>query len=623
MTNKEINRVSERIFEGLLPPNWAFRSQEDQEDYGIDGEIEITTPEDKATGFIFKVQLKGTEQANYDAAGQLVYSDSSVERFSYYVHRLKVPVIFVVCDIHEKRCFWTRVQGQLQVEAALKSAAEKAQQTFTLKLPRSWIFEGTDACATAVLETVASATDTLTLRALKELSGDVVGQHLADDPDLAATERKFRLFAGMASTEAISGLQRSGDIDGALRKAQALFESALEEPAVRIQVGVLFAHLYGMRLHRAKATNAAFDAARFRLGVTDAMLQICRLPNCDPRLRLYVRAYARASRLQVNARIMLALAVSENVQRRQGETLAGPITTIERIRATARVTRDFRRIQTLLGEALKRKYYSLVPYIIDDWLEVALPFLHALRLAEQKETAEGYAEALWQAVPLSVEVAKALIEEAAALAVLRMIGLKVMGLAASDAAEAEKFIVRFERELGGDKPIAGGAEIVRTMRELLARAGCEAKQKPSMADVRAYYEQQAAALGINLNDPNDRIAEVVRIGLEDLDPTRVARNCRHIHLRSGSRGIPAEMLGLPTAGSKSIIFLKHGHSMQGLKLDDVYSLFSRRMPWSPDQICCENCPDRSPHPMEWNWSEEWAVEQEALFAKLHAEGDRA
>ncbi len=78
MTNKEINRVSGRIFEGLLPPSWAFRSQEDQEDYGIDGEIEITTSEDKATGFIFKVQLKGTEHPSYDGDGQLVYSECSV-----------------------------------------------------------------------------------------------------------------------------------------------------------------------------------------------------------------------------------------------------------------------------------------------------------------------------------------------------------------------------------------------------------------------------------------------------------------------------------------------------------------------------------------------------------------
>jgi len=616
LTNKEINRVSGRIFEGLLPPNWAFRSQEDQEDYGIDGEIEITTSEDKATGFIFKVQLKGTEHASYDGDGQLLYSDASVERFSYYVQRVRVPVIFVVCDIREERCFWTRVQGQPQVEAALKSAADKGQQTFTIKLSRSRIFEKTDACASMVVEAVASATDTLTLRSLKKLSGDVVSKHLADDPDLISAEKKFRLFAGIASLEAISSLMRSGDLDSALRKGRALLESSMEEPAMRIQAGVLLAHAYAKNLHRTDAKNAAFDAARFRLGVADAMLRISRQPNCDPRMRLYVRAYARASRMQVNARIMLALAVSENVQSRQGLTLAGPLTAIERIRATSRVMRDFRRIQIILGEALNRKFYSLVPYLVDDWLEVALPFTYALRFAGQKEMAGACSEALWQGVPLSIEVAKVMIEERAAYAVIYSIGLRVVGIAANDDFEAGKFIARFEQELTKERPIAGSAEIVRTMRDLLKRAANEAEQKPTMAEVRAYYEQQAAALGIDLSDPDDRIAEVIRIGLEDLDPTRVASKCRHIHLRNGPHGIPAEMLGLPTAGSKSIICLKHGHSMQGLKLDDVYALFSRSMPWSRDQVRCENCPDVSPHPEGWNWSEEWAVEQDARHATL-------
>ena len=74
MTNKEINRTSGRIFESLLLPSWAFRSQEDQEDYGIDGEIEITTPEDKATGFIFK-EAEAVSAAKMDVkVGELKFS---------------------------------------------------------------------------------------------------------------------------------------------------------------------------------------------------------------------------------------------------------------------------------------------------------------------------------------------------------------------------------------------------------------------------------------------------------------------------------------------------------------------------------------------------------------------
>jgi len=198
------------------------------------GKSRSRRPRTRRPGSFFKVQLKGTEHAIYDEAGQLIYSDASVERFSYYIQRLKVPVIFVVCDIQQERCFWTRVQGHPEVEGELKRATDKGQLTFSLKLPRSRLFEKTDACATMMIEAVASATDSLTLRSLKKLSGEVVGKHLADDPDIAATEKKFRLFAGIASLETISNLMRSGDVDGALRKGKALLESPMEDPTTSL-----------------------------------------------------------------------------------------------------------------------------------------------------------------------------------------------------------------------------------------------------------------------------------------------------------------------------------------------------------------------------------------------------
>lgn len=300
--------------------------------------------------------------------------------------------------------------------------------------------------------------------------------------------------------------------------------------------------------------------------------------------------------------------------------MAGPITTIERIRATHRVARDFQHIQRLLGEAISRKFYALLPYLIDDLLEVAFPFTNALRIAEQKKTSEAYVEASWQGVPAAVEVAKEMLEPEQAHALLLGMGLKVVGLLATDAAETEKAIDRYEAELAKEPPLPRAGEIVGKLREMLAGTVTEGKAQSTMAERRAYFEEQAAVLGVDLSDPDDRIAEIVRIGLEDLDPTRIARNCRHIHFRHGAVGIPAEMLGLPTAGAKSIVCLKHGHGLHGLKLDDIYALFARAKPWSPAEMSCDRCPDASPHPADWEWSDEWAAAQNARDEKIRAQG---
>jgi hypothetical protein len=62
MTPREISRTATRIFNSKLPPRWASRNQEDQEDFGVDWEIEPMLPRDQPSGTIFKVQQKGTRK---------------------------------------------------------------------------------------------------------------------------------------------------------------------------------------------------------------------------------------------------------------------------------------------------------------------------------------------------------------------------------------------------------------------------------------------------------------------------------------------------------------------------------------------------------------------------------
>lgn len=95
-----------------------------------------------------------------------------------------------------------------------------------------------------------------------------------------------------------------------------------------------------------------------------------------------------------------------------------------------------------------------------------------------------------------------------------------------------------------------------------------------------------------------------------------------MHVVNTSHGIPAEMLGLPTAGSKRIICLKHGHGVEGLSLDTAYDQFAKVYPWTRDRICCETCPDKLAHPTGWEWSEEWGRQQHEKYKKLGKDADR-
>jgi len=67
-------------------------------------------------------------------------------------------------------------------------------------------------------------------------------------------------------------------------------------------------------------------------------------------------------------------------------------------------------------------------------------------------------------------------------------------------------------------------------------------------------------------------------------------------------GIPAQMLGLPTAGSKYIACRKHAYRSSGFNLDDLYAFFKAEH--------CDSCLDREDHPQDWKWTRAWQMAQE-------------
>jgi len=140
------------------------------------------------------------------------------------------------------------------------------------------------------------------------------------------------------------------------------------------------------------------------------------------------------------------------------------------------------------------------------------------------------------------------------------------------------------------------------------------KRHFSVEEARQVYENMAEAMGINLADPKDKISQVVRIGLKDLDPSRVLRNCERIFLSISFQGLIAEWLQLPTAGGKVVHCDLHGHAAESLDLDVAYSGFKK--------LYCDKCPDCSPRPSTWVYSQEWQEEENKQHEQFMMDFDR-
>jgi len=85
----QLEEESWKALSNALPSQWVLRKP--QPDYGVDGEIEIFNKAGSSTGYMFLVQLKGTDEANLEKALTYYFS---LDKLKYY-RSLPLPVLLL------------------------------------------------------------------------------------------------------------------------------------------------------------------------------------------------------------------------------------------------------------------------------------------------------------------------------------------------------------------------------------------------------------------------------------------------------------------------------------------------------------------------------------------------
>ncbi|MCE9904227.1 DUF4365 domain-containing protein, partial [Hafnia paralvei] len=166
MNAGEIGAAAGRIFNYKAPLNWIIRSQEDQDDHGIDCEIELKDSNGKALGqeSVFKIQLKGQENCSFIEDGQKLSFSVSRARLQYYL-KFNIPVILVVVEVSSEDIYWVSVTGNQEI---LEKVRDSSTDTLTVHLPIEKKLEKTDtATFDNLLVAVQECWDFLSLRDLK------------------------------------------------------------------------------------------------------------------------------------------------------------------------------------------------------------------------------------------------------------------------------------------------------------------------------------------------------------------------------------------------------------------------------------------------------------------------
>lgn len=86
---------------------WLFREQPLETDYGIDADMEIVE-DGEATGILIAIQIKSGKSffKHQNEEGFIFRAD--IEHYNYWVNH-SLPVILVLCDNENKKCYWVQI----------------------------------------------------------------------------------------------------------------------------------------------------------------------------------------------------------------------------------------------------------------------------------------------------------------------------------------------------------------------------------------------------------------------------------------------------------------------------------------------------------------------------------
>ena len=127
------------------------------------------------------------------------------------------------------------------------------------------------------------------------------------------------------------------------------------------------------------------------------------------------------------------------------------------------------------------------------------------------------------------------------------------------------------------------------------------RKEISEEEIDNYYKELFLSDNIDIDDENDEIAHILKIGLKDRNPERVLKKCENLEIKYLGGGIPAKVYGLYSAGMKNL-YCKHGGDIGGMDLDDIYEFFKNE--W------CAKCEHKKPRDDKWKWSIKWQIDND-------------
>jgi hypothetical protein len=591
----EIDELARRQFASTLPGSWVCRRMSD--DYGTDFDVEVFR-DGESTGRAFKVQLKGTAAADISAEGDNVRVGVPVANLRYLCDELQVPTIVVVADVTAQTTYWGAPMLDTDLKRRLATTAQTGQKELTLKLPAANELPATlkqlvDAITDMEL---ALGTRTVSTASLPDFTR-VARQQF--DPD--AVIRSFQDKTDWLRISKIDEMIGAGEVEKASELAESLIVSQAASYETKAAAILCQEKAFFLTLRKG-------DRYSVRAGTLDVELGIAHklhvtMAGGPEYLRALAALAVKAAELHRLSDTDFNLFLNWELNQGKEDALWRLFLAQRRLEVAKRVVQKFRQCLRLLEWAIQHRHLQAVPHAYARIARSMTAFTVRLRREGMREAAGAYQDKLFELCKLSLDIAVmfkrwndvALIVGSATIA----LDFRTDTISPERAQILREAILRIE---DAEQRVDVQAFFESQLQRLAAVSSIEAPAIPTIEEEGQIYRDMATALGIDLNDPKGPVDEVVAIGIQDLNPERVLRTCRHLFFRVEASGLPGQILRLPTAGYKGLYCTRRRRGMAGLSLDKLAQTFRGQH--------CDQCSDCAPHPAEWRWTREWQHQQD-------------
>lgn len=594
MNAGEIGAVAGRVFLYKLPSSWIFRSQEDQNDHGIDGEIELKDAAGKALGenSIFKVQIKGQEFSSFINGGLTVSFGLGLERLKYYFS-FGVPVVLVVVEVSSERIFWVPVTGNEDLVAKAERSA--SNETVQIHLPVvNEILKGSPQSTDALLNAVSICWDYL---AFKGLKSSISNLHVIS-PD--ALQKRIEDVGGAlfkAYHQQLDNLLRGKEFGRIYELSKQLISSEIVPSSDRFVAALYYDQAFSV----APFTNIKREQLQQKMLICDLLIALAREKKSQV-YRLLAIGKSRVLMFRIRAEQLYAMhntnkALPEN-------SIEKYMFNIEEHKLYGICCDNLQKLAELCQRLTKLDQFGVLCDIFVSAV-VSIILFRAVHGDRGDVTAVSIFDAWFRSVYLLVFASCSLTGELEkAVALYRFLVRSEITL--EQTAEIKK-LVRFNTELIGRFEDFDG-ECAS------AESGPASFFDLSVLEQKKYFASTAKDLGMDPDDPKCMLGGIVARGLVNYDPSEILNKCEHLFVSYRPAGMVAETLRMHSAGGMHLLVcLKHDYAAgTGGLLFPLYDNESEQeFLRGFKQNHCDTCKDCKPREDEWSWSLRWQHDSES------------